>query len=160
MVGDDSTHGKGTVQQMFNVGEALFRIPNSPNYGALKLTIQKFYRPGGDSTQNRGVLSDVQIPSIIGHFEGIAESDLDYALAFDKVRPLEHDEFRMIDPNVISQLQQASTARITQSPDFAKDIKRIERYEVQKDEKTVTLNMEKYLAERARNSIPTKSKKS
>ncbi len=149
VVGDDSTHGKGTVQQMFNVGEALFRIPNSPNYGALKLTIQKFYRPGGDSTQNRGVLSDVQIPSIIGHFEGIAESDLDYALAFDKVRPLEHDEFRMIDPNLISQLQQASAARIAQSPDFAKDIKRIERYEDQKEEKTVTLNMEKYLAERA-----------
>ena len=53
--------------------------------GALKLTIQQFYRPGGDSTQNRGVVSDVELPSLTTHWD-VGESDLDYALEFDQRR--------------------------------------------------------------------------
>ena len=64
VIGDKATHGKGTVQQLFDLGNALFRIREVPNMGALKLTIQQFYRPGGDSTQNRGVVSDVELPSL------------------------------------------------------------------------------------------------
>ena len=55
VVGDKSSHGKGTVQSMLDVGESLFGIPNAPSLGALKITIQQFYRPDGDSTQLRGV---------------------------------------------------------------------------------------------------------
>ena len=56
-----------------------------PNMGALKMTIQQFYRPGGDSTQNRGVVSDVELPSLTTHLD-VGESDLDYALKFDQRR--------------------------------------------------------------------------
>ena len=78
VIGDHSTHGKGTVQQLFDLGNALFRIRDVPNMGALKLTIQQFYRPGGDSTQNRGVVSDVELPSLTTQLD-VGEKDLDYA---------------------------------------------------------------------------------
>ena len=61
--------------------DELFRIREMPNMGALKITIQQFYRPGGDSTQNRGVVSDVELPSLTTQLD-VGESDLDYALAF------------------------------------------------------------------------------
>ena len=148
VIGDHATHGKGTVQQLFDLGQQLFRADQGRNLGALKMTIQQFYRPGGDSTQNRGVVSDVTIPALTGHLDGIAESDLDYPLEFDRVRRLNHDRFRMMEPAIAAQLQANSKQRITRSEDFAKDTKRIDLYEEQKDRKTVTLNLAKYLAER------------
>lgn len=148
VIGDESTHGKGTVQQLFDLADLLFGRENNHNLGALKLTIQQFYRPGGDSTQNRGVLADVVVPHLTGHLEGILESELDYAMGFDRVNELNHDEFGMTDANLKNRLQQLSAERIGKSEDFAKDLKQIEQYEEQKDDHTVTLNLEEYLAER------------
>ena len=66
VVGDKATHGKGTVQELEELGRYVNQF-NPPNYGALKMTIQQFYRPGGDSTQNLGVVSDVELPSQTRH---------------------------------------------------------------------------------------------
>jgi carboxyl-terminal processing protease len=148
IVGDHSTHGKGTVQQLFDLGNALFQVRQVPNMGALKLTIQQFYRPGGDSTQNRGVLSDVELPALTSHLD-VGESDLDYALEFSRVNPLPHDNFRMIDSKLIDGLNQRSKSRTASSEFFAKANRQISRYEEQKDKKTVTLNKDKFLKERA-----------
>ncbi|CAN0340462.1 unnamed protein product, partial [Ectocarpus sp. 4 AP-2014] len=146
VIGDQSTHGKGTVQQLFDLGSKLFRRPN--NLGALKMTIQQFYRPGGDSTQNRGVLADITIPSITDHFEGITEAEMDYALEFDKVNALRHDFHGMAGPRIANRLQQYSNSRITESDDFADDLRRIDRYETQKDRTEITLNLTDFLVER------------
>ncbi|MEN1681404.1 MAG: carboxy terminal-processing peptidase [Planctomycetota bacterium] len=146
VIGDRATHGKGTVQQLFDLSNRLFR--RAGKMGALKTTIQKFYRPGGDSTQNRGVLADVVLPNLTGHLDGIAESDLDYAMEFDRVRRLEHDRFAMMDAAMAAQLQAGSERRIAQSEGFTEDKKRIALYESQKDRETVTLNLAEYLAER------------
>ena len=63
IVGDKSTFGKGTVQTLIDLSQYIPRsYDKSP--GALKLTIQKFYRVSGGSTQNKGVIPDVQLPSI------------------------------------------------------------------------------------------------
>jgi carboxyl-terminal processing protease len=148
VIGDKATHGKGTVQQLFDLGNALFRIREVPNMGALKLTIQQFYRPGGDSTQNRGVVSDVELPSLTTHLD-VGESDLDYALKFDRVDPLPHDVFHMVDSNIVQALRQRSQQRIAQSEYFTKANRQIARYSEQKDRKTVTLNKDEFLKERA-----------
>ena len=83
VVGDSSTHGKGTVQSVFNLRQGIFQglrnaITRVPDMGAVKLTTQQFYLPSGRSTQVRGVEPDVLLPSI---FDEIAsgEADLDYA---------------------------------------------------------------------------------
>ena len=146
VIGDDTTHGKGTVQQLYNLGEAIFRITQKKNLGALKLTIQQFYRPDGASTQNRGVAADVVLPSLTSHLD-VGEADLDFALAFDKVQRLQHEQYQMVDANMVSQLQALSKERVGQSEEFARDLRRIEKFEERKDRKSVTLNKEKYLAE-------------
>ncbi len=147
VIGDEATHGKGTVQQLYDLGQALFRIGKAPQLGALKMTIQQFYRPSGDSTQNQGVLADVTLPSFTQHLD-VGESDLDYALPFDQVKGLRHDRYRMDDATINVELQKMSADRVAQSDEFQKDLRRIELYEQQKDRPTVTLNLEKFLKER------------
>lgn len=148
VIGDHATHGKGTVQQLFDLDQKLLPLGSGgPRMGALKLTIQQFYRPGGDSTQNRGVVSDVELPSLTTHLD-VGESDLDYALKFSRVDPLQHDVYHMVDSNIIDGLRQRSQERIGQSEYFTKANRQITRYEEQKDRKTITLNKEKFLAER------------
>lgn len=146
IVGDPATHGKGTVQSLMELGQLL--APFNPlNLGAAKITVQKFYRPSGDSTQNRGVLSDIQLPSLSAHLD-VAESDLDYALEFDRVPALEFRRYDMVNPAIIAELANRSRERIAQSPDFQRDQQQIDRYLARKARKTVSLNEEKFLAER------------
>jgi carboxyl-terminal processing protease len=147
VVGDTTTHGKGTVQSLLNLGQQLFRIPNPPNLGALKITMQQFYRPGGASTQKRGVLADIVLPSLTDHMD-VSEDDLDYALEFDKVETTEYPMFRMTSDEQIKQLAEASAARQAASEDFAKLGRNIQRYRKQKERSTLTLNESKFLEER------------
>lgn len=148
VIGDHATHGKGTVQQLYDLGSQLFRLGDPHNMGALKLTIQQFYLPGGNSTQNRGVVSDVELPSLTSHLEGVTESDLDYALKFDRVDPLPHDNYHMVDSAIVDGLRQRSAGRVSKSDYFTRESRRIDRYEEQKDRKSVTLNKDAFLAER------------
>jgi carboxyl-terminal processing protease len=81
--------------------------------------------------------------------KGISESDLDYALAFDAVAPAPHDQFDMVDKGVIDRLNRQSAERRKDSKDFQRMARTIERYQQQKNRKTVPLNEAKFLAERA-----------
>jgi carboxyl-terminal processing protease len=148
IIGDHSTHGKGTVQSLLDLGNALFRLPNSPAMGALKITMQQFYRPNGDSTQKRGVLADVELPSITTHLD-VGEADLDYPVAFDRVEPVTYRHFDAVTPVACDQLRQQSQQRVATSKDFQKVLRNITRYKEQKAKKVVTLNEEKFLKERA-----------
>lgn len=147
VIGDEATHGKGTVQQLYDLARVIFRTENGKNLGALKLTIQQFYRPDGDSTQSRGVAADVVIPSITSHLK-VGEADLDFAMDFDRVARLPHDQYSMVDNNLTQEVRRRSKERLQASSEFARDLKRIEKFNEQKERPTVTLNMEKYLAER------------
>ena len=82
IVGDVKTHGKGTVQTVL----PLDRYASRGDVGALKLTIQQFYRPGGLSTQLRGVIPDVILPSVTSELE-TGEEELAQALPFGRVGP-------------------------------------------------------------------------
>lgn len=148
IIGDSSSHGKGTVQSLLDLGPQMFRISNPPNLGALKLTMQQFYRPNGDSTQRRGVLADVVLPSITDHMD-VSEGDLDHALAFDKVQSAQFNPFADTSPDIVSKLRDSSQKRMAQSPDFTKLQKKIERYTEQKQQKQIPLSEKKFLARRA-----------
>jgi carboxyl-terminal processing protease len=148
VVGDSSTHGKGTVQTMMDLGPQMFRVGNPPDLGSLKLTVQQFYRPSGDSTQQRGVLSDLVLPSLTDHMD-VAEGDLDYPIAFDKVPSVPYNKYDTVNPNVVSTLKELSSERVEKSEDFGKLQKNIVRYEEQKAKKEVPLNEQKYMARRA-----------
>ncbi len=147
VVGDHATHGKGTVQQLVELGPKLLPI-QQPNWGALKMTIQKFYRPSGDSTQNRGVLSDVELPYLTTYLK-VGESDLEYAMEFDQIMPLQHNNYRNATADIIQQLQQRSASRCDKSEFFKAERRKIARFLEQKKNPMVTLLKEKFLAERA-----------
>lgn len=148
IVGDTTTHGKGTVQNVMPVSRQLFRfLDGDQDRGALKLTINQFYRVNGDSTQNRGVPSDVVLPSEIDHME-LGESYLDNALAFDQIDAAPHDAYGMTSGDVISALREASKQRIAKSEDFAKVKEDIDQYLARKERKSIPLNEEELRAER------------
>mgnify|MGYP001428865159 CR=1 FL=1 len=147
IIGDTSTHGKGTVQQLEELGRLIMPL-NPPNLGALKLTIQQFYRPSGDSTQNRGVVSDVVIPYRTSYWEGIGEADLDYAMKFDQVAPQPHDNYRSASARIIDEVKRRSAARIAKTEFFVEEQEKIAEIVRRQQEPTVTLNKEKFLAER------------
>jgi carboxyl-terminal processing protease len=149
IVGDTSTHGKGTVQSLLDLGPQMFRIANPPNYGALKLTMQQFYRPNGDSTQKRGVLADIVLPSLTDHIADISEADLDYAVDFDKVPAAQFNKYDQVAPNLLTEIKNLSQQRTSQSTDFAKLAKNIQRYIEQKTKKEIPLSEKKFLARRA-----------
>jgi carboxyl-terminal processing protease len=146
IVGDHTTHGKGTVQSLLSVGEQFFRVPNAPSLGSLKITMQQFYRPNGDSTQRRGVAADVELPSLTSHLD-VGESDLDYATAFDRVEPARFPLFNFTNPELVKELTEWSVARCGKSPDFQRELRNIAHYKQQKQRKTVTLNEKEFMAE-------------
>ena len=148
VVGDTTTHGKGTVQNVMPVSNQMFRmIPGGKDRGAVKLTINQFYRVNGDSTQNRGVESDVVLPSLIDNMD-LGESFLDNALAFDHIEPARHARLPFVNPQIVSTLRANSQQRVAADPKFQQTLKDIDRYLARKNRKSVSLNEETLRAER------------
>jgi carboxyl-terminal processing protease len=139
VVGDNATHGKGTVQSLLDLGRQLFqRLPNAPSLGAIKITMQQFYRPSGLSTQLEGVKSDVELPSITTHLP-VGESDLDHAIAFDKVPAATFQSSGKVNDDMLKSLRDRSVGRIKGNEEFGKVEKDIAQYQKRKSEKTISL---------------------
>jgi carboxyl-terminal processing protease len=118
VVGDQSTHGKGTVQQVAALTQQLRGRYEEEVGGSLKLTVQKFYRVSGGSTQNKGVEADVVLPSYWDGLE-VHEGDQPFALPWDEIPQAPH--VRTGEPTkAIPQLRTRSEARRTKSEDFSK----------------------------------------
>jgi carboxyl-terminal processing protease len=118
IVGESSTFGKGTVQQPMDIGRMLPLFSARSRAGYLKVTIQKFYRPSGSSTQMDGVVSDIVLPSMIDALE-IGEAYLDHALPHDRIRRA--PDYKPLDPQglFIPRLKEMSQERVNASKDFA-----------------------------------------
>ena len=137
VVGDRTTHGKGTVQNVMPV-TSLF----GGQRGALKLTISKFYRVNGESTQTKGVISDVILPSVLDH-RGIGEDSLDNALAFDRIANAGYMPYTsFLTDDMKEELSGRSSVRVQSDADFGRLNKAIDRYKDRKNRKTISLNEE------------------
>ncbi len=112
IVGDEHTHGKGTVQAMLDLDRAV-RLQGMEKYlplGAMKVTIQKFYRISGESTQERGVIPDVVLPS---RYDGLksGEKYLPNALPWDHIKSADFKLWSKPAAN-IEQLKKKSAKRV------------------------------------------------
>ena len=114
IVGDSSTFGKGTVQVLIELRQV---VPGSSAEGALKLTVQKFYRVAGGSTQLKGVLSDVRLPSVTDNAE-FSEGSLPFPLAYDGIAPAPIGVASNHRVLFIDQLRQRSAARVSRDSEF------------------------------------------
>ncbi len=143
VVGDSKTFGKGTVQTMLSLSAWLQDVPNP---GALKLTTQKFYRVAGGSTQNRGVIPDIIMPSLYDIRE-IGESSLNNAMPYDEVQPAPHLNFGAFNGK-LTELRQRSLLRVATEREFTYLNEDIARLKQQLKEGTVSLNKAKRLEEK------------
>lgn len=138
IVGDQNTFGKGTVQTMLEIGRIMPFLGSGGNEaGALKLTIQKFYRIAGGSTQLRGVESDVKLPSAYDHTE-IGESALKGPLPYDTVEPVPFDKVEK--PLFKSELRSRSAARVAADPEFRYISEDLDRVKQRLAENKISLN--------------------
>lgn len=141
IIGDTSTHGKGSVQTVIEMRRLLADfLPDDAKTGATKLTIQKFYLPNGASTQLKGVVPDIVLPSV-EEFLPIGENDLPHALAWDEI-PSSLFAGQPYPSATLTPLIQASHARQESLEEFALLRKTIDRFREKQAEKTVSLNLE------------------
>ncbi|MFZ1057088.1 MAG: carboxy terminal-processing peptidase [Opitutaceae bacterium] len=148
VIGDSSTHGKGTVQATFEMKRISKVLAQSPaKTGAAKITIQKFYLPDGSSTQLKGVVSDIVLPSV-DEYLPIGESDLPHALVWDKIKTCSFDG-SPLDPKVLARLQRESAARQAGLEEFAYTRKYVEWFKQRQAEKLISLNLEERRKQKA-----------
>ena len=141
VVGDVSTHGKGTVQSLLQLQPLMrgaFALVSSNNPGALKITIRKFYRASGASTQLKGVTPDIVLPSLYNHDE-VGEAALDNPLPWDTIAPASYEKLNWIQP-VLPELRKRSETRVNSDKDFAFLKAEIDRFKQKLADKTVSLN--------------------
>lgn len=149
IVGDERTFGKGTVQTVLDLGRYMpsFSL-GAADAGALKLTIQKFYRVQGGSTQLNGVESNIVLPSLTDNAE-IGEGSLKHRLAYDEVAPIEITKTASPAPHFLDELKRRSSARMTVDPDFIYTIGEMQKIREKIDSNKISLNEKQRKAELA-----------
>ncbi|MEK7706686.1 MAG: carboxy terminal-processing peptidase [Verrucomicrobiota bacterium] len=149
VVGDISTHGKGTVQNLnplrYWVKPATATATNDP--GQLKITIQKFYRPSGASTQLKGVMPDIVLPSVFNYSKDIGEGALENPLEWDTIPGAKFEKLNLIEP-YLAELFKRSNARVAADKDFAYIYEDIEQFRKHQADKTISLQEQQRLKEK------------
>lgn len=160
IVGDSSTHGKGTVQNVNDLRTFMQRgdLTTGNNPGALKLTIRKFYRASGASTQWKGVMPDIVLPSVLNYWKDIGERSLDNSLPWDTIKSADYERVNRVAP-YLSELLKRSTSRIATNQDFAYIREDIELFKKQQEDKTVSLNEQERIKEKEEAEAREKARK-
>ena len=136
IVGDEHTHGKGTVQTLMALGD---------KKGSLKLTTSSYYRINGGSTQLKGVTPDIIIPSLFDVAD-TGEKELDYALPWDTIQPALFTRFDNYE-DLIPQLKTASIERREKDEEFQSFLDKRNKLEDKFNSKLISLNLKNRLAE-------------
>jgi carboxyl-terminal processing protease len=140
IVGDKSTFGKGTVQTILPIGRfASLLGSRSDEDGALKLTIQKFYRVAGGSTQLHGVASDIILPSL-SDLPEFGEGALKNALPYDEVAKAKYTKWSDTHSLFVDQLRRRSEERVKNDAEFHYVMEDIDRLRHKMDENRISLN--------------------
>ena len=123
------TFGKGTVQSLEDLSE-----------GQIKITESKYYRINGKSTQNKGVVPDIELP-VTWDIDSVGESSYPTALQWDVIRPYRHKKF-VFDTSVIDNVLELHKDRLTYEPNlnYLKDVRK--RYDLNKDKKFLSLKIQ------------------
>lgn len=130
LVVGSTTWGKGSVQTY---------MPIEKGEGHIKITQAKFYRVSGDSTQHRGVVPDITLPSVV-NMQELGESSYDNALPWDQIRPAPHDVYNNI-ASILPALLPAHNERVKADPEFVYVQQQAALYEELTNKKTASLKL-------------------
>lgn len=140
IVGSNSTYGKGTVQRVIPFGRPVDFLTGSTDLGALKLTLQKYYRVNGGSVQARGIVPDVVIPDVY-QFLKIRERDNENAMPWDEI---ENSRYKTWSSSIdFEAVKRAAADRINANPVFSNIHKNAEWLSKNAD-REYDLNLAKY----------------
>lgn len=142
IVGSASTFGKGTVQRFYSLDRELaVPSPEGP-LGDLKLTVQKFYRVNGGSTQLKGVIPDIILPDRFAYVE-TGEKELEYPMAWSEIPAVEYKQ-DIVDLSPKDQIRKKSETRIAQSEAFHLVDENAHRIKELRDQSVFPLHLEKF----------------
>ena len=148
IVGDTSTHGKGTVQSLMPLDKVIWpgaAATNDP--GTLKITISKFYRVTGASTQLKGVEPDIVLPDVLNYSTDIGETNLENPLPWDSIRGVNFKKFNLVQP-YLDDIRRRSEARIATNVDFGYVRQDIAQFQKLQADKTATINEQEAIRQR------------
>ncbi len=149
VVGDISTFGKGTVQNLNPLRPFVWpttaSATNDP--GTVKITIRKFYRVSGASTQLKGVMSDLVLPDVLNYSTQLGESSLDNPLPWDTIPTANYSKLNLVQP-YLDELLQRSSGRVATNQDFIYTRQDIDQFQKMQADKTASLNERERLKER------------
>jgi carboxyl-terminal processing protease len=145
IVGGEFSHGKGTVQAVVDLDSYAppMAKAHSP-LGALKITIQKFYRVNGSSTQYKGVTPDIILPDQFSHLES-GEKFLDYSIPWGEVKAVSYDRLMSYD---LKKLRSLSESRVKNNKKFRHLMDSIKWYKNQKEKTNRSLVARDFETER------------
>jgi carboxyl-terminal processing protease len=149
IVGSHTTHGKGTVQRFIDLNRTLRQQDGLPQLGSLKLTMQKFYRINGGTTQLQGVTPDIIWPDNYRYIE-TGEKEQEYALQVTQISAAEYEPVDDYD-KCIKKARKASEKRVSGQEIFEKIDENAQRWKMQRDKDVFTLNLDEYIAEKKKN---------
>ena len=145
VVGDTSTFGKGTVQQVYPLQPYMPFATNDP--GTVKITRDKFYRISGGSTQFKGVVPDIILPDILNYSTEIGETALENALPWDTIPSATYDKLNLVAP-YLATLRKESDARVATNQEFIYVRQDIDEFKKLQADTTFVLNERKQLKQR------------
>ncbi len=139
------TFGKGTVQTLIDLNQWLPKEPEK--VGQVKMTIQKFYRINGSSTQHRGVTPDVELPSAFSA-EEYGESSQPSALPWDQINSTRYEQSRGIDDKILGRLRDRFDQRLKSDPELKQLSQDLADFKKAKENTVVSLQESKRRKER------------
>jgi carboxyl-terminal processing protease len=145
IVGSKSTFGKGTVQRFIDLDQAIRGYNDIKPLGNIKLTIQKFYRVNGGSTQLKGVESDIVLPDRYQFIE-VGERDQDYPMDWSKIEPVDYAQ-SVTSLNGLEHWKAASAERVKKDKTFQLILENAKRLKTQREDTDYDLNLEAYTTE-------------
>jgi len=131
----ETTFGKGTVQNLIDLDE--FSNSEEARYGQIKLTMAQFYRVNGGSTQRKGVIPDIILPTA-GDPEEIGESALENALPWGEIEPTEFTRVASLDP-LVELARQRHEQRLASDEELQNLLKEIEEWEAESSTGSISL---------------------
>jgi len=148
IIGGDHTYGKGTVQSVISLSDSMppWQRAQHGDLGALKLTIQKFYRITGESTQHKGVVPDIALPDMLEDARS-GERYLDYALPWDTIAPAGFEKWDK-DRISLGSLTERSSGRVHSAGDFETIAAESKKYGEQQKNTLQPLNIDELRRER------------
>lgn len=147
VLGDSSTHGKGTVQTVYEMKNLDPRLRMSDaKTGAAKFTIQKFYLPSGSSTQLAGVVPDIVLPSLEDALES-GERFLPHALVWDEIKTTDFNG-APLESHILTPLLEASLLRQESLPEFQYLRENIDWFTARQEEEKISLNLQERISQR------------